>query len=480
MSYSLRKLLLFTLLSTLLLIWGIAAYKGYKEIRNEVAELFDADLAQSARALNSFVGHLLYAGSLYELWDLDKSEMFEPTKVFNHRYERKLAFQLIYKDEGLILRSESAPPLPLSISQNGYSKTVINNHLWHVFSISEEKSEYIIHVGQRDDIRTELMDDISRHLIKPFLIGLPFLGLAIWLIVGRALKPFGQLTQQLARREASYLKPLSVKKLPIEIVPVVNELNNLFVQLERAFEHERRFTADASHELRTPLAGLLTQAQVALKTDDELTRRQALGRIEQGVHRMTDMVQQLLIFSRIESGTEFLSKETTVLGYEVVQTVAALEPEAHKKRIRMEFIEDNAVPIIGNTQLINILVKNLIDNAIKYTPTNGLVRISVSGQERHLLLSVEDSGPGIAPDQYEVALKRFHRCIETAKSAKGSGLGFSIAQRIALIHGAELSLGESQFGGLKVTVLFPLPPKPVERRRRARKLGFFNNRKSLG
>lgn len=477
MNYSLRKLLLFTLLSALLLIWGIAAYKGYRQIRNEVAELFDADLAQSARALNSFVGHLLYAGSLYELWDLDKSELFEPTKVFNHRYEQRLAFQLIYKNEGLILRSESAPPLPLSISLNGYSKTVINNHLWHVYSISEEKKEYIIHVGQRDDIRKELMDDISRHLIKPFLIGLPFLGLAIWIIIGRALKPFSQLTQQLARREASYLEPLVVKKLPREIMPVVNELNNLFIQLKHVFEHERRFTADASHELRTPLAGLLTQAQVALKTDDELMRRQALGRIEQGVHRMTDMVRQLLIFSRIESGTEFISKETTVLGREVVQIVASLEPDARKKRIHMEFIEDNAVPIIGNAQMINILVRNLIDNAIKYTPANGLIRISVSGQEKHLLLCVEDSGPGIAPDQYEVALKRFHRCIETANAAKGSGLGFSIAQRIALIHGAGLSLGESQFGGLKVTVLFPLPAKPVEKRR-TRKLGFFNTRKS--
>ena len=214
MNYSLRRLLLYTLLSALLLVWGIAAYKGYKEIRKEVGALFDAELAQSARALNSFVAHLLISGSLYELWDLDKTEKFESTKIFNHRYEKKLAFQLIYKDEGLILRSESAPPLPLSTSLNGYSKTNINDHLWHVFSISETKNEYIIHVGQRDDIRQELMDEISKHLIKPFVIGLPFLGLTIWIIVGRALKPVNQLTGQLAKREASYLEPLSTKKLP--------------------------------------------------------------------------------------------------------------------------------------------------------------------------------------------------------------------------------------------------------------------------
>lgn len=477
MNYSLRQLLLFTLLTTLLLVWGIAAYKGYREIRNEVGALFDAELAQSARALNSFVAHLLVSGSLYDLWDLEKTEKFESTKVFNHRYEKKLAFQLIYKDQGLILRSESAPPLALSSSTNGFSKTKINDHLWHVFSISQANDEYIIHVGQRDEIRQEMMDDISKHLIKPFLIGLPFLGLAIWFIVGRALKPVNQLAGQLAQREASYLEPLPTTKLPREIVPVVNELNTLFAQLEQAFEHERRFTADASHELRTPLAGLLTQAQVALRTNDETVRKQALRRIEQAVKRMTNMVQQLLTFSRIDSSSEYLTKEMTVLGREIVKVVAELEPEAHKKSIRMEFDEDNAVPIVGNNQLISILIRNLIDNAIKYTPINGTIRIALSGQDKYLELAVEDSGPGIAPEHYEASLKRFHRGLETANAAQGSGLGFSMVQRIAAIHNAELSLSESQFGGLKVSVAFPLPKKPAEKNR-TKRLGFFHLKKS--
>ncbi|MFA5985363.1 MAG: ATP-binding protein [Methylococcaceae bacterium] len=470
MNYSLRKVLLFALLTASLIILGAASYKVYWEIRKEVSELFDAELAQSARSLNSFVAHLPNS-TLYRLWDLERAETIKPN-AFSHRYEKKLAFQLIYKHEGLILRSESAPILPLSAALNGFSRTSINGYLWHVFSISEDKSDYIIHVGQRDDIRKELKDDISKHLITPFMIGLPCLGVVIWLIVGRALKPLEQLVIQLAKREASYLKPLSTKKIPAEIVPVVNELNNLFLQLERAFEHERRFTADASHELRTPLAGLLTQAQVALKAKDDSTTRQALSRIEQGVNRMTAMVQQLLIFSRIESGTEFLTKDTTLLGSEVIQVVADLEPEAHKKMIRMEFIEDNAVPIVGNGQLLNILIRNLVGNAIKYTPKEGIIRISVTGERSALQLSVEDSGPGIPEDQYVNVLKRFHRCIETSQSVQGSGLGLSIVQRIALIHGAHLHLDVSQFGGLKIAVFFPLPKNTVEKRR-PKKLGLF-------
>jgi two-component system sensor histidine kinase QseC len=222
---------------------------------------------------------------------------------------------------------------------------------------------------------------------------------------------------------------------------------------------------------------LLTQAQVALRTTDEEVRNQALQRIKQAVNRMTYMVQQLLTFSRIESNTEFLSKESTVLSREVVQIIADLEPEAHKKRIQMEFEEDHEVPVVVNAPLINILIRNVIDNAIKYTPAQGTILITVTGKENHVHFCVEDSGPGISPDQYEESLKRFHRCKETVNTAQGSGLGFSIVQRIVAIHGAELILGVSQFSGLKVTVLFPLPRRVVEKGWQ-KQLSFFNTRKS--
>ena len=169
---------------------------------------------------------------------------------------------------------------------------------------------------------------------------------------------------------------------------------------------------------------MLTQAQVALRTTDEAVRKQALLRIKQAVNRMTYMVQQLLTFSRIESGKEYLTKEITMMSREIIQVIAELEPEAHKKRIQMEFVEHNAVPIMANTQLITILIRNIIDNAIKYTPADGNVMIYMEGREKKLQFCVEDSGPGIPPDQYEKSLKRFHRCVETANTAQGSGLVF--------------------------------------------------------
>ncbi len=517
MNYSLRQLLLISLLSASMLIWGVAAYISYKQTRHEVANLFDAELSQSAKVLHAFVESLLREESLSAYWRQEKVDKHLHAHALKHRfkrknafqlwsdgqglflrseksaqfavqgfekinndtqlwhafddvllantlgrkYERKIAFQLWSKKEGLLMRSESAPKYAFSEADNGFSQANIDGHLWHVFSISNATGEYIVHVGQKEEIRAELTDEISAQLVTQFLIGLPFLGAVIWLIVGHSLRPINRLERSLSRREASYLKPISTRKLPNEILPVVNEINNLFAQLEKAFEHERRFTSDAAHELRTPLAGLLTQAQVALRTNDDEVRKQALKRIEQAVNRMTYMVQQLLTFSRIEYCTEFLTKEPTDLAREVVQVVADLDPEAHRKQMLMEFIEDNPVPVTVNAPLVSILIRNIIDNAIKYTPAKGTVIISVVGKDRYVQLCVEDSGPGIAPDQYEKSLERFHRCVETANTAQGTGLGFSIVERIAAIHNADLILGVSQLGGLKVTLLFPLPVKPA-------------------
>ena len=526
MNYSLRRLLLFSLLTASMCIWGVTAFLTYKVTRDEVASLFDAELAQSAKVLHSFIESLLREGSLsthwmqaqndenlhvplgrkhnknraFQLLTDDENNLLKPESVptmlhsfdekniddqlwgvfddllqsstLGHKYERKIAFQLWSNTNGIVLHSDSAPVFALSSSDHGFSETNIDGHLWYVFSIASTNGEYIIHVGQKEEIRTQLTDEISMQLVMQSLIGLPILGIVIWLIVGRALEPLNRLEIALSRREASYLKPLSIEKLPNEIVPIVHEINTLFVQLEQAFEHERQFTADAAHELRTPLAGLLTQAQVALRTADETVRNQALKRIEQAVHRMTYLVQQLLTFSRIDSNTEYLAKAVTHVDKEIVQVITELDAEAYKKRIHLEFIEENVVPIMANTLLINILLRNIIDNAIKYTPQRGKIKVSLIGTEDQLIFCVEDSGPGIAPDQYENSLKRFHRCVETAHSAQGTGLGFSIVQRIAANHHAELALSESELGGLKVKVAFQLPPR-VSVKKRARKLKFF-------
>ncbi len=513
MRLSLRQLLLVSLLSASMLIWGVTAYINYRVTRDEVAALFDAELAQSGKVLLAFLDSLPQDRALEErlkLTQIDslgedydrkiafqlesenvglqqraKDNAFFPSfgfgedkgkgplwglfddllqsEAIGYKHEGKIAFQVWSKANGLLLRAESAPKFALSPSIRGYSETTIDNHLWHVFSLTNATGDYVIHVGQKEEIRAQLTDDISKQLVAQFLVGLPLLGLVIWIIVGYTLRPLHRLERALSKREASFLKPLSAKRMPKEVVPVVNEINNLFAQLEQALEHERRFTADASHELRTPLAGLLTQAQVALRTTDEAIRKQALLRISQAVHRMTYMVQQLLTFSRIESGKEYIVKEITYISREIIQVIAELEPAAHRKDIQMEFVEHATAPMLANTQLITIMVRNVIDNAIKYTPAGGNILISLDCSEQELQFKVEDSGPGIPADQYENSLKRFHRCVGTAQTAQGSGLGFSIVERIVGMYGAELFLGASQFGGLKVTIIMPMSRRQTDK-----------------
>lgn len=458
-NYSLKKLLLVTLLGTSFFTWGITALVSYREIRHEVYSLFDNELAGSARVIHAFVESLLHDGSLYENWDLDTGMAVLEHEDIPFQYRNKVAFQIWMIGEGLILRTKNAPQYPLSNKRNGLSRIRINRELWDVFALTgrdqEGDAKYIIYVAQLDKIREELADNVSTMVIVQFLFGMPILGIAIWYIVGSSLKSVNRLAWQLKRRDAGRLTPLSSRKLPTEIVPLIAAMNDLFARLAQSFENERRFIADASHELRTPLAGLLAQTQVALKTRQEEMRTPALKKIEQAVHRMTHMVQQLLVLSRIDSDESLVEKQPTDLSQEVIQVISDLDFSAHNKNIEIELFNNNTRLINGNVQLISVMIRNIIDNAIRYTPVDGHIEVSINTEQTLVTLCVEDSGPGIPKDMRKQVLQRFYRRVETASTAKGSGLGLSIVTQIASIHQASLYLDRSALGGLKVLLVFP-------------------------
>lgn len=445
---SLKKQLLLSLLTSLVLVWGVTAYVNYRQTRDEIAELFNAELAQSARVVHAFVENMLRQRALTKLWEREKTPELFDTPILGHKYERKIAFQLRSVKDGVILRSESAPEFALSLVRNGYSETAINEQLWHVFSLSSENGEYVIHVGQRDDIRRQLVESIAGQQIVGFLIALPILGAVIWWIVSRTLSPVNRLRGELASREAGYLQPLSEQSLPDEIRPVVQQINSLFAMLEQAFANERNFTSDASHELRTPLAGLHTQLQVAQKTVDPAMRAQAIVKAQQAVVRMTHLVQQLLTLSRVQHQAGIAIQR--VDAYQAMaDTIADLDHLAHAKRIDLELQGEAGLAVEANPQLLQILLRNLLDNAVKYTPEGGSVRASCRREDGWVCLTVDDDGPGVADSEYERLSQRFYRCIETANTAEGSGLGLSIAQRIVALHGAEIGFAKSTLGGLQ-------------------------------
>ncbi|MDD2760328.1 MAG: ATP-binding protein, partial [Methylomonas sp.] len=387
----------------------------------------------------------------------DKSPDLFRMPILGHKYERKIAFQLRSVKDGVVLRSESAPEFALSLTRNGYSETTIGNQLWHVFSISTDNGDYVIHSGQRDDMRRSLVEALASQQLLAMLLALPVLALVILFIVNRTLKPVNRLRQELASREAGHLQPLSLDDLPEEALPIVQQINSLFELLEQAFANERHFTSDASHELKTPLAGLMTQLQVAQMAKDDDMRNQALKKCQQAVMRMTHMVQQLLTLSRVQHHNVQPTKQKIASYQAMIDAISDIEFSAHEKQIEIELSGDEDITIEANPQLLNILFRNLLDNAIKYTPAGGRVNVMLGREAGRLWLSIEDSGPGVADDDYERITQRFYRCVETAQSAEGSGLGLSIVLRIVRLHDGEIGFSKSQLGGLKVTVHFDLP-----------------------
>ncbi len=437
---SLRARLLLLLLSATLLLWGVTAFLSYREAHHEIEEIFDAQLARSARILLAQVGH-----------EADEAEI-EYGEDF-HKYEIKIVFQVWDGEGKLILRSANAPEEALVKGGEGFEDARIEGRAWRVFSHWDGKHRLLVQVGERHDVRDELTESVVIHLFYPFAFAVPLLALLIWLGVGSGLAPLRGIAEEVACRAPQRLTPLEAGGAPDEIRPLVESLNGLLARLDTALENERRFTADAAHELRTPLAALKTQAQVAQRSTEEDERRHALQQVVEGVDRATHLVEQLLTLARLDPERGLPHVATLALRPLAVECAALLAPAALEKSIELSVAEGDGA-VSGDAAMLGVLLRNLIDNAIRYTPGGGWVKVAVRHEAAQVVLEVCDSGQGIAPAERGQVLRRFYRVL--GSGVDGSGLGLSIVQRIAELHGATVELGESEAGGLAVRVSFPV------------------------
>jgi two-component system sensor histidine kinase QseC len=301
--------------------------------------------------------------------------------------------------------------------------------------------------------REALARHITLKMLLPTFIVLPVLALLIWFGVGAGLRPLQQLKQEVKQRAANHLEPLAMADVPEEVAPLVNALNELFVRLKSAFEGERRFTADAAHELRTPLAALKIQAQVALRSKDETERNNALENVLHGVDRATRLVAQLLTLARVDPETAVAGFKQVDLHSLAVSVMADVEHLAHAKQIEMLLEEGQAHQVLGDDAQLALLMRNLLDNAIRYTPVGGSVSVNVS-DINGINLEVRDTGPGIPEAERKQVQQRFYRI--TGSGEEGSGLGLSIVRRIADLHGARFELSDNDAGqGLLARVIWP-------------------------
>ncbi len=436
---SLKKRLLLLALTTVVLVWAAAAAFTYYDAREEFDEILDAHLAQSASLLAVQTSH-----------ELDEIETDHAPLL--HKYSRHVAVQVWEGGRVLRLHSASAPQQPLAEREQGFSDTVIGGHRWRVFSTWDEGHKNLIHVAERTEDRDELARDIAGNLLKPLVFSLPLLAIMLWVAVARSLHPLVSLTGDVAQRQPDNLTPLDAGTTPREVVPLIERLNSLFVRIDASLQKERRFTADAAHELRTPVAAIRAQAQVARAASTDAERIHALDNAIVGCDRASHLIDQLLTLARIDALDDKVT-EPCHLRPLAAEVIAAIAPAALSQDVHLELSEGEEAVVRGNPVLLRILLRNLIDNAVRHTRRGTAVRIDLAADQGQPCLSVSDNGPGIPESELARVAERFYRPVGT--SASGSGLGLSIVKRIAEIHGASLQLAPNDDGhGLCVTVLF--------------------------
>lgn len=444
---SLKSRLLIVLISTIFLVWIIMILEVYRETEHEISELFDANLSQSANVIYQLLAHEMIEHNHLKILSESK-----PALHYKVHYDRKVAF-LIYDIHGnLIAKSNHAPLFPIysPLQSTTYEDIKIDKYWWRVFTL---KAPYgILQTAERKDIREELIKEIVWQMLRTLLWSLPFLAILIYVSIRHGLKPLQQVAKDISQRNSEQLHHLDNKDIPLEIKSLVDTLNNLFQRLNQTFENERRFTADAAHELRTPLAGLKLQAQIALQSPHNDVRSQALQNILTGVDHAHHLVSQLLTLARIDSN-QTLEMKTLDLKEIAEKIIKMLIFQAIDKQQDLGLLVlTDQTQIQGNPEALEILLRNLVDNALRYTPENGEITISIERlKTEQLCLKVKDNGLGISQDKIEKLFERFYR--GEHQHIQGSGLGLSIVKRIAELHHLQLHFESN--AGLIISIIFP-------------------------
>jgi two-component system sensor histidine kinase QseC len=437
---SLKVRLIILLLLPLSAVWLITLISGYYFTAKTINRELDAELAHVAESLSQV--------SVTQ----ETTEVTHATVSVGNEHEEKIEFQ-IWHNEKLIGTSPEAPQE--SLSQNeGFSQNEVDHKNWRVFSAQNPNSRVV--VGADMHARSLLIHEMIMSSLWPMIVALPLLAIILWLSVSFGLKSLSELANAIQCRTPEQLNPIEIGPIPSEVAPIVRSLNGLLLLVKKTILREQEFSDNAAHELRTPLAAIKTQAQVALRSNNEQEIKESMSAIDHAVDRATRMVNQLLMLARLEPEVMKISFETVDLTEVVSGVIQKLTGQALAKKIDLGFLNREPTKINGNFDYLEILITNLIDNSIRYTPEGGTINVSTSIQKTVSELILEDSGPGIPENERQRVLNRFVRL--SSHKSDGSGIGLAIAKRIIDLHHGKIRFSESKtLHGLCVITTFTNP-----------------------
>jgi two-component system OmpR family sensor kinase len=445
---SIRRTLLVWLLCGLLAIGVLASGATYVAARKEAGDLLDLQLRQ-----------LAYSTRIDDLIR-GRQPDFGARNAPHPEGVTELVTQIWDRSGVLVYWSQPGTGLPVPATE-GYSTVRHDGRDWRVYTLVQ--GTHALQVAQAQDERDALATKTAIRTLAPFVAFIPLFGLLIWVGVGRSLRPLQTMSQAVAKRRPDAMAPLAERTLPDELRPLAHSLNDLLARLDAALGAQRRFTADAAHELRTPLAALKLQLDMARRASESADRdaahadlHAAHADLDAGVRRASHLVDQLLTLARVEPE----ALESHAVDCDLVEiakeAIVARAPLAADKGVDLGLADAQPAQVRGDPASLAILMSNLVDNALRYTPAGGRVDVSIGRDHGAAVLRVADTGPGIPADERERVFDRFYRSGENGES--GSGLGLSIVRRIADAHHATVTLDAPRTGtGLLATVRFPLP-----------------------
>ncbi|MEZ0223111.1 MAG: ATP-binding protein [Alphaproteobacteria bacterium] len=434
----LLKLIAGPLVACSLLIWSA----GLVYIYHEVDEVYDATLSQFARE----IGQLTQKSRMAEV----APKPYEQS--YKHSYERKIAFR-IFQDDKIVARSLFAIYGGEAAGDPGFKDREFKGEKWRVFVTADERTGRTVEVAEKYSIRYEMIYQLLGSLIIPAFLFLVTVVLVVWRGAGRSLARLEQLSAQVDARHVDDMSAITDSAIPREVQPLLSALNRLFGRVSESFRREKEFTDNAAHELRTPLAAIKTQAQVLQKSEKmSKAGQEGLDNLVNAIDRASGMMDSLLEFTRLEADRSTM--QPVDISAIVAQELQELQRFSLWKGRNVVLKAEPGLRIRGVMQGLSVLVRNVMLNALKFTPESGAISIDVSRTADAVVFSVADTGPGI-PDNMKQ--KVFDRFFKASKSdVKGSGLGLAMVKWIADLHAAKITLADNQPSGLVVQIRFPI------------------------